>query len=40
MYHYYAKGSGEELAFTSPYSITTVSETSAGYFEEGSCTQL
>lgn len=40
LYHYYAKGSGEELASTSPYSITTVSETSDGYFESGSCPLL
>lgn len=37
LYHYYAKGSGEELSFAGPYSITTVSETSEGYFEAGSC---
>lgn len=37
LYHYYAKGSGEELSFTGPYSITTVSETSEGHFEAGSC---
>lgn len=36
-YHYYAKGSGEELASTGAYAITTVSETSQGYFEAGSC---
>jgi poly(3-hydroxybutyrate) depolymerase len=36
-YHYYAKGSGEELAFTGPYSVTTVSEASLGYFEKGAC---
>lgn len=36
-YHYYAKGSSEELALTNPYSITTVSETSEGYFQAGSC---
>ncbi len=37
VYHYYAKGSGEELAFAGPFSYTTVSETSEGYFEAGSC---
>lgn len=37
LYHYYAKGSGEELALAGPYSITTVSETSEGYFEKGGC---
>lgn len=36
-YHYYAKGSSEELALTGPYSIATVSETSEGYFQAGSC---
>lgn len=40
LYHYYAKGSGEELENTGPYSITTVSETSEGYFESGSCPSL
>ncbi len=37
IYHYYAKGSAEELGLAGPYSITTVSETSEGYFEAGSC---
>jgi poly(3-hydroxybutyrate) depolymerase len=36
-YHYYAKGSGEELSASGPYSWTTVSETSNGYFKAGSC---
>ncbi|WP_406828748.1 PHB depolymerase family esterase [Microbulbifer sp. ARAS458-1] len=37
VYHYYAKGSGEELTFPGPYSYNTISETSEGYFEAGSC---
>lgn len=39
-YHYYATGNGQELALTGPYAVTTVSETSEGYFEPGSCPNI